>query len=586
MQYGNLSDFSLSICQCPDASGQLQWGWIIGREGQPAYGVPAAKTSSLPRRGWQCFQGPPPGPTLRRLDAANAAAAYAAEAKQRGRSAEAVKAYHRALEAIPAPDWRQVASLRCELGELLLALNHNDQAAKEAQRALALRPAFCEALLLMARATEDPLPAKQCWLQVQPTVTKSCTAKLRNACKELMSELNHPCDTLPRSGSVSLGAETQEPRTESAGKRELVQSILVEGCSMQGVNGTYEPTRAVSNHFPVFANAHGFRLSMEMQPSRSSGEVRSGWVIGQSRAGFFGTPSGSWPSGEWQAFPAAGGARPPARCALSAVPLDEALARGHEARLGRGGGPEEALEVLSGCLERSQGGQLEEVAFALTELAAAQRLLKQHSAAAAAVQRALELCPSHWEAYLEAACIHCELGNESEARLRLRQLLVSREDSRAAMALLQLPPHDWLQYHAEIPLVAEYIKTVQPGADQVAQKLDQITCTEFKLEDQRREVHAHWVVPGIKAKDVRVQFKEEELVIEVGDLLLFEGRLAHRIIPSQSGWTLAAPDLTITLSKCMVNGKWPRWEVLHKEDAADRLERLGGLFDEKSIQWL
>lgn len=39
------------------------------------------------------------------------------------------------------------------------------------------------------------------------------------------------------------------------------------------------------------------------------------------------------------------------------------------------------------------------------------------------------------------------------------------------------PPHDWLQYHAEIPLVAEYIKTVQPGADQVAQKLDQITCT-------------------------------------------------------------------------------------------------------------
>ena len=119
---------------------------------------------------------------------------------------------------------------------------------------------------------------------------------------------------------------------------------------------------------------------------------------GQSRAGFFGTPSGSWPSGEWQAFPAAAGARPPARCrwdgeggdlqreggdgglgggggwlvglgggvgepwppglqvqglgaargALSAVPLDEALARGHEARLGRGGGPEEALEVLSG----------------------------------------------------------------------------------------------------------------------------------------------------------------------------------------------------------------------------------------------
>ena len=35
----------------------------------------------------------------------------------------------------------------------------------QAQRALALQPACCEALLLMARATEDPLPAKQCWLQ-------------------------------------------------------------------------------------------------------------------------------------------------------------------------------------------------------------------------------------------------------------------------------------------------------------------------------------------------------------------------------------------------------------------------------------
>ena len=36
--YGSLSDFSLSVCQSPDESGKLHWGWIIGQGGVPAYG--------------------------------------------------------------------------------------------------------------------------------------------------------------------------------------------------------------------------------------------------------------------------------------------------------------------------------------------------------------------------------------------------------------------------------------------------------------------------------------------------------------------------------------------------------------------
>ena len=56
---------------------------------------------------------------------------------------------------------------------------------------------------------------------------------------------------------------------------------------------------------------------------------------------------------------------------------------------------------LQGNHQNSQGflgGANMPTCLKFEELAAAQRLLKQHSAAAAAVQRALELCPSHWEA--------------------------------------------------------------------------------------------------------------------------------------------------------------------------------------------
>ena len=83
--YGGLSEFSLTVCQGPAAdSGRLQWGWIIGKSGVPAYGCPTEAKEVIPLEGWQSFEGEPPAPILRWLcDVDAQAAAYAEEARRR-----------------------------------------------------------------------------------------------------------------------------------------------------------------------------------------------------------------------------------------------------------------------------------------------------------------------------------------------------------------------------------------------------------------------------------------------------------------------------------------------------------------------
>lgn len=103
-------EFSLSACRSPDETGQLQWGWIIGRDGVPAYGCVAERKESIPMSGWQCFQGPPPAPTLHLLSASELPQFSLEEARQRAFAGDlhlAVKAFRDldvALEASKIQD--------------------------------------------------------------------------------------------------------------------------------------------------------------------------------------------------------------------------------------------------------------------------------------------------------------------------------------------------------------------------------------------------------------------------------------------------------------------------------------------------
>ena len=157
-------------------------------------------------------------------------------------------------------------------------------------------------------------------------------------------------------------------------------------------------------------------------------------------------------------------------------------------------------------------------------------------------------------------------------------------DGRVAVALLTLhaPAHQ-----------GQPAQSADAQTEEVLSKKQQVETTksgvvDFNLEDQKTEVHAHWVLgPMWKAKDITVRFQEHRLFVAVGREVLFDAQLAHRIRPSESSWTFATPDLTVTLCKWAGQGSWPRWEVLHKEEEAERLHRLGGLpFDTKSIHWL
>ena len=86
--YAGLSDFSITVCQGPSADdGSLQWGWIIGQAGVPAYGCPTDKKEVIPMQGWQAFEADSPAPNLRGLwDKDEEAAAFADEAFRRAAS--------------------------------------------------------------------------------------------------------------------------------------------------------------------------------------------------------------------------------------------------------------------------------------------------------------------------------------------------------------------------------------------------------------------------------------------------------------------------------------------------------------------
>eukprot|EP00439_Symbiodinium_sp_Y106_P083040 s8_g22.t2 len=603
--YGNLSDFSLSVCQGPAAdTGELQWGWILGRSGVPAYGCPTDTKEEVPLQGWQPFECDEPAPTLRWLTSADAMAeGYAQEARRRAASGTienqrlAVKAFRQSLQTVTKQqaDRTQRALLHTELAALLRTSSREDQALKEVEAALQLRHGLPEALLLKAHLLNAAsnegaaaLAAKQCWIQIETVDQKadSNTRRLLRECKELLKELGEACDgLLPKAWPVSVCA-AEAPKMLHGGVMDFcIEAVELQGSSVAESDGVYEPSRKVSNGFPVFENRFGFQLSMEVQATKA-GDVSAGWIVGRKNVGFFGTRqllSNQFPSNDWHCFPAASKESAPTECSVKTTQLEENLGWSHWARLGNYGGPAEAARILPACVNRlGRGGDVRRAAWALTELAGALRQLGQFADASVAARKALATCPSLPQAYLELACCLQHQGQKDEAADILQSLLAQQpNDGRAKEALRSLGFD--LSCPRDIPCEVPTDETTQRAK---ASKSPDIS--DFTLEDQKTEVHAHWVLgPLRKAKDILVRFQEQRLLVAVGEDTLFDDELAHRIRPSDSSWTFATPDLTVTLCKRSEEGRWPRWEVLHKEDPTERLQRLGGLpFDAKAIHWI
>ena len=199
--YGSLSDFSLSVCQSPDESGQLHWGWIIGQGGVPAYGSMSQK-DRIPSGDWQCFEASPPGPSLHFIkdDPDAAAKAYLQEARQRAsrvktsnpQLAVTLEAFQRAMG--PALPWQQCAQLMVEAATFLHDCEQMEQALKQLRAAQELWPSCPEALLLKARIhcdalqpSEARLAATQCCVVLRMLGEKE--GHMQKACERMLQEL-------------------------------------------------------------------------------------------------------------------------------------------------------------------------------------------------------------------------------------------------------------------------------------------------------------------------------------------------------------------------------------------------------------
>ena len=149
-----------------------------------------------------------------------------------------------------------------------------------------------------------------------------------------------------------------------------IEAVELQGSSMAESAGVYEPSRKVSNGFPVFENRFGFQLSMEVQATKA-GDVSAGWIVGKKNVGFFGTrqlEANQLPSNDWHCFPAASKESAPTVCSVKTTQLEEDLGWGHWARLGNYCGPAEAARILPTCVNRlGRGGDLRRAAWALTD---------------------------------------------------------------------------------------------------------------------------------------------------------------------------------------------------------------------------
>ena len=199
----------------------------------------------------------------------------------------------------------------------------------------------------------------------------SNTRRLLRECKELLKELGEACDgLLPKAWPVSVCA-AEAPKMLHGGVMDFcIEAVELQGSSVAESDGVYEPSRKVSNGFPVFENRFGFQLSMEVQATKA-GDVSAGWIVGRKNVGFFGTRqllSNQFPSNDWHCFPAASKESAPTECSVKTTQLEENLGWGHWARLGNYGGPAEAARILPACVNRlGRGGDVRRAAWALTD---------------------------------------------------------------------------------------------------------------------------------------------------------------------------------------------------------------------------
>ena len=580
--YGNLSDFSLSCCQSAD--GSRDFGWILGQGGVPAYGS-MSKDKEIPTREWQCFQGPPPAPTVDFIHDPDALAeAYAEEARLRvplrdGDLHVTIKAFQRAIDGKKLQgNWRGRAKLHVELAEVFFSSGQPDKALKEVELAQHFWPSCPEALLLKAQLHSDAQRSESHLVvqQLKLAATsndESCTnkqslAQILKRCDEVLLEMGGPkmseMSMLSRMDLMELlEVATLETPTLDFTSCQHVAAILGEGCNLSEVNGIYEPSRFISNQQCVFENSYGFRISLEIisrNPQDPNDPTERAWVLGKGAVGYFGQiDEKGLPGKEWRCFPSASKWIPPTTTPRS-MQLEKAMVQLQQARLH---GSDIRVEA-SRCWTflQQNGGDIWKMAYVLTELAGSLRQQEYFEKGTQVLLKALELCPSYWEAYLEMAHLHIDMKQPLEAIGYLQQLLSARpKDGRAASLLLQLLPAEldgldsWLRWiTSSSPLLAQDVSKVDPLT--VAPKDEWII--HFHLEDQKEEVHASWTLPRhVRSKDLDIRFKENWLGVRMNGEILFEATLAHQIRPAESSWTFSSPDLTVMLCKCPVNGKWP-----------------------------
>ena len=226
---------------------KYQFGWLVSKDRKPFYGV-RTNDVRIPGVGWQCFYGPPPGPTDVRatsweehfLSAAGSLKEEGNVAMKAGRSAEAEMRYGEAIELMLGYD--EVVDSSRPLRELQLALFANRAEARLRQQLW--EKSLEDSEFVLAR---DPLHAK-------------AAVRLAKAWKGL-GHLGRAAEALsrlrgPRGASAELEAWYEEAQVLRSCEEAEAASTTEAAHGLLGVHKAARQLRQVASEWarPVSAS--------------------------------------------------------------------------------------------------------------------------------------------------------------------------------------------------------------------------------------------------------------------------------------------------------------------------------------------
>eukprot|EP00928_Gymnodinium_smaydae_P015547 TRINITY_DN15755_c0_g2_i1.p1 TRINITY_DN15755_c0_g2~~TRINITY_DN15755_c0_g2_i1.p1 ORF type:complete len:406 (-),score=56.58 TRINITY_DN15755_c0_g2_i1:224-1441(-) len=287
--------------------------------------------------------------------------------------------------------------------------------------------------------------------------------------------------------------------------------FAISGAGCEDANGVYKPTGKMRHEVHVFENDAGCMLSREPQPSRKTGCICYGWIIGLRGQALYAVKTDSIdpPASGWKTY----GGKPPSPTVHDPNSIHHSLACQPQETTGS---PDLAAPCANQALARSNEAVVSDADNRETVVAPE---LTQISVATSGDLGA---------------------GVHSDEPCRPQRNASERQSSQVG-------------------------QSGQSATEVELQALASRGCgAPSRFAQASTEVYAWWNLPlGVSAKDIDVSCRDagRRLCITIQGVVVFDQRLFHRVRADDTTWFLDGCELNLTLSKYE---KAKVWECLHE----------------------